>query len=253
MRRNVFVQRLSRKWFQKKNLPGADTSQYSAILHRVISLQCTSLRFARPGCSAQSDTSHMEPPSASRDWRGAGQQMHRWFASVQKRRNLIAMTRSPGCCIISWRLCSVRDSVCWKDYRGRVTKGTSLWIGLSAYNKIYFVELGEKKKPRLTWSVTAAVLPTSFWKNPELYSKKSENSYRTILNIQRNRPKNPNTRKIGIKRDLQNPYCSDKIRNFGSTAAGYKYKVGKYWNGREVSFSAHTFYSSIGHKLYLYF
>ena len=62
------------------------------------------------------------------------------------------------------------------------------------------------------------VLPTSFWKNPELYSKKSENSYRTILNIQRNRPKNPNTRKIGIKRDLQNPYCSDKIRNFGSTA-----------------------------------
>ena len=169
--------------------PGADTSQYSAILRRVLSLQCTSLRFARPGCSAQSDTSHMEPPSASRDWRGAGQQMHMWFASVQKRRNLIAMTRSPGCCIISWRLCSVRDSVCWKDYRGRVTKGTSLWIGLSAYNKIYFVELSEKKKPRLTWSVTA----------------------------------------------------------------GYKYKVGKYWNGREVSFSAHTFYSSIGHKLYLYF
>ena len=63
-----------------------------------------------------------------------------------------------------------------------------------------------------------SVLPTSFWKNPELYSKKSEDSYRTILNIQRNRPKNPNTRKIGIKRDLQNPYCSDKIRNFGSTA-----------------------------------
>ena len=61
--------------------------------------------------------------------------------------------------------------MCWKDYRGRVTKGTSLWIGLSAYNKMYFVELGEKKKPRLTWSVTA----------------------------------------------------------------GYKYKVGKYWNGREVS------------------
>ena len=77
----------------------------------------------------------------------------------------------------SWRLCSVRDSMCWKDHRGRVTKGTSLWIGLSAYNKMYFVELGEKKKPRLTWSVTA----------------------------------------------------------------GYKYKVGKYWNGREVSFSAHTF------------
>ena len=45
--------------------------------------------------------------------------------------------------------------MCWKDYRGRVTKGTSLWIGLSAYNKMYFVELGEKKKPRLTWSVTA--------------------------------------------------------------------------------------------------
>ena len=89
----------------------------------------------------------------------------------------------------SWRLCSVRDSMCWKDYRGRVTKGTSLSIGLSAYNKMYFVELGEKKKPRLTWSVTA----------------------------------------------------------------GYKYKVGKYWNGREVSFSAHTFYSSIGHKLCLYF
>ena len=65
---------------------------------------------------------------------------------------------------------------------------------------------------------TYTVLPTSFWKNPELYSKKSENSYRTILNIQRNRSKNPNTRKIGIKRDLQNPYCSDKIRNFGSTA-----------------------------------
>ena len=79
--------------------------------------------------------------------------------------------------------------MCWKDYRGRVTKGTSLWIGLSAYNRMYFVELGEKKKPRLTWSVTA----------------------------------------------------------------GYKYKVGKYWNGREVSFSAHTFYSSIGHKLCLYF
>ena len=45
--------------------------------------------------------------------------------------------------------------MCWKDYRGRVTKGTSLWIGLSAYNKMYFVQLGEKKKPRLTWSVTA--------------------------------------------------------------------------------------------------
>ena len=28
--------------------------------------------------------------------------------------------------------------------------------------------------------------------------KKSEDSYRTILNIQRNRPKNPNTRKLGI-------------------------------------------------------
>ena len=69
-------------------------------------------------------------------------------------------------------------------------------------------------------SYTCAVLPTSFWKNPELYSKKSENFYRTILNIQRNRSKNPNTRKIGIKRDLQNPYCSDKIRNFGSTACG---------------------------------
>ena len=52
----------------------------------------------------------------------------------------------------------------------------------------------------------------------KILSSTVKNSYRTILNIQRNRPKNPNTRKIGIKRDLQNPYCLDKIRNFGSTA-----------------------------------
>ena len=61
------------------------------------------------------------------------------------------------------------------------------------------------------------MLPISFWKNPELYSKKYEDSYHTILNIQRNRPKNPNTREIGIKRDRQHLYCSDKIRNIGST------------------------------------
>ena len=27
------------------------------------------------------------------------------------------------------------------------TKGTSFWIGLSAYNKIYLVKLGEKEEP----------------------------------------------------------------------------------------------------------
>ena len=84
--------------------------------------------------------------------------------------------------------------MCWKDYRGRVTKGTSLWIGLSAYNKMYFVELGEKKKPRLTGYLECD---------------------------------------SGLQIQL-------RWENIGL-------------NGREVSFSAHTFYSSIGHKLCLYF
>ena len=31
------------------------------------------------------------------------------------------------------------------------------------------------------------------------------------IHIQRNGPKYLNMRKIGVKEDLQNPYCSDKI------------------------------------------
>ena len=109
--------------------------------------------------------------------------------SNRQRANLIAMTQSRmshhGVCVVFETRCVGKTTA--EELRKEHHSGYACL--LITIIIMYFVELGEKKKPRFTWSVTA----------------------------------------------------------------GYKYKVGKYLNGREVSFPAHTFYSSIGHKLYLYF